>query len=117
VTKKEKKQIRLQIIELLDTYCGPCNERHHSMKSACLTTCSVGKQMRQLSSQLEEKQICYVTVKGKKQGKWNDEETFYLWNHRHMPIRRLAEKLNRDQKSVYNKLWRLKKKGGIQHVS
>lgn len=118
MTKKEKKQIRLQIIKLLDTYCSSCKERSYSSKSLCLTDCPIGKQMRQLSSMLEKESIAVSeTEKTKKKGKWTNEEEFYLWHHRHiLTTDQLAEKLDRDKKSIYNKLWQLKKKGGIQHV-
>jgi hypothetical protein len=119
VTREEKKQIRLRIIKLLDTNCSSCKERSERRDSPCLTDCPIGKRMRQLSSMLEEDHInVSVTEKTKRKGKWTNEEEFYLWHHRHiLTIDQLAEKLNRDEQSVYNKLCRLKKKGGIQHVS
>ncbi|NUK31017.1 zinc-finger domain-containing protein [Parageobacillus sp. VR-IP] len=115
MTREEKKQIRLQITKLLDTHCSSCRERNESRNSLCLTTCPIGKQMRQLSSMLEQDHISEGT---KRTGKWTNEEELYLWHHQHiLTINQLAEELNRDKKSIYNKLWRLKKKGGIQHVS
>jgi hypothetical protein len=114
VTRKEKKQIRLQITRLLDTHCSSCGERNESSNSLCLTTCPIGKQMRRLSSMLEQD-----SVHGElKKGKFTAEEEFYLWHHRDiLTLDELAERLNRDKQSVYFKLWQLKKKGGIQHVS
>ncbi|MED4990119.1 zinc-finger domain-containing protein [Parageobacillus toebii] len=119
MTREEKKQIRLRIIKLLDTNCSSCKERSERRDSPCLTDCPIGKRMRQLSSMLEEDHInVSVTEETKRKGKWTNEEEFYLWHHRHiLTIDQLAEKLNRDEQSVYNKLCRLKKKGGIQHVS
>jgi predicted Rossmann fold nucleotide-binding protein DprA/Smf involved in DNA uptake len=119
VTREEKKQIRLKITKLLDTHCSSCKERSERSDSLCLTDCPIGKQMRQLSSMLEEDHInVSATEETKRKGKWTNEEEFYLWHHRHiLTIDQLAEKLNRDEQSVYNKLCRLKKKGGIQHVS
>jgi hypothetical protein len=117
VTRKEKKQIRLQITKLLDTHCSSCKERNERRNSLCLTACPIGKQMRQLSSMLEQDRISKIEGT-KRTGRWTDEEELYLWHHQHiLTIDQLAEKLNRDKKSIYNKLWRLKKKGGIQHVS
>lgn len=116
MTGKEKKQIRLQITRLLDTHCSSCGERSERKNSLCFTDCPVGKQMRHLSSMLEQESITVEKIK--KKGKWTAEEEFYLWNHRNtLTINQLAEKLNRDEQSVYTKLWHLKKKGGIQHVS
>lgn len=116
MTRKEKKQIRLQIINLLDTHCSSCGERNESSSSLCLTACPIGKQLRRLSSMLEQGSIAVEEIK--KKGKWTAEEEFYLWHHRNtLTIDQLAEKLNRDEQSVYTKLWHLKKKGGIQHVS
>jgi hypothetical protein len=116
VTKNEKKQIRLQIIRLLDTHCSSCGERSESKNSLCLTDCPIGKQMQNLSSMLEQKSTAVEEVK--KKGKWTFEEELYLWNHRNiLSIDQLAERLNRDEQSIYSKLWYLKKKGGIQHVS
>jgi hypothetical protein len=119
VTREEKKRIRLKITKLLDTHCSSCKERSERSNSLCLTDCPIGKQMRQLSSMLEEDHInVSVTEETKRKGKWTNEEEFYLWHHRHiLTIDQLAEKLNRDEQSVYKKLWHLKKKGGIQHVS
>jgi hypothetical protein len=117
VTREEKKQIRLRIIKLLDTHCSSCKERNERRDSLCLTDCLIGKQMRQLSSMLEQDHISEIE-ETKRKGKWSNEEEFYLWHHRYiLTIDQLAEKLNRDEQSVYNKLHRLKKKGGIQHVS
>jgi hypothetical protein len=117
VTREEKKQIRLQITKLLDTHCSSCKERNESRNSLCLTACPIGKQMRQLSSMLEQDHISEIE-ETKRKGKWTNEEEFYLWHHQYiLTIDQLAEKLNRDKKSIYNKLWQLKKKGGIQHVS
>jgi hypothetical protein len=114
VTRKEKKQIRLQIINLLDTHCSSCKERNERRNSKCLTDCPIGKQMRHLSSMLEQN-----SAHGElKTGKFTTEEEFYLWHHRDiLTLDELAERLNRDKQSVYFKLWQLKKKGGIQHVS
>ncbi|OAT71299.1 zinc-finger domain-containing protein [Parageobacillus thermoglucosidasius] len=118
MTKEEKKQIRLQIIKLLDTHCSSCKERNERKNSLCLTDCPIGKQMRELSSMLEKESITVSEMeKTKKKGKWTNEEEFYLWHHQHiLTIDQLAEKLDRDKKSIYNKLWQLKKRGGIQHV-
>jgi predicted Rossmann fold nucleotide-binding protein DprA/Smf involved in DNA uptake len=115
VTRKEKKQIRLQITRLLDTHCSSCGERNESSSSLCLTTCPIGKQMRRLSSMLEKNSFSPEVFK--KKGKFTAEEEFYLWYHQHiLTIDQLAEKLNRDKQSVYKKLLQLKKKGGIQHA-
>jgi predicted Rossmann fold nucleotide-binding protein DprA/Smf involved in DNA uptake len=116
LTRKEKRRIRLQITNLLDTHCASCNERLERKNSICISSCPIGQQMQQLSSMLEQEQV--VVEETKKKGNWTKEEEFYLWNHRYiLTLDQLAERLDRDVKSVYNKLYKLKKKGGIQHVS
>jgi predicted Rossmann fold nucleotide-binding protein DprA/Smf involved in DNA uptake len=72
--------------------------------------------MQHLSSLLEQESAAIEETK--KKGNWTKEEEFYLWNHRNiLTLDQLAERLERDIKAVYNKLYKLKKKGGIQHVS
>jgi predicted Rossmann fold nucleotide-binding protein DprA/Smf involved in DNA uptake len=116
VTRKEKKQIRLQITRLLDTHCSSCSERSERKDSLCLTNCPVGKQMRHLSSMLEQNSLFTEAVK--KKGKFTAEEEFYLWHHRDvLTLDELAERLNRDKQSVYKKLLQLKRTGSIKHVS
>jgi hypothetical protein len=119
VTRKEKKRIRLQIINLLDTHCSSCNERNESSNSLCLTSCPIGKQMRQLSSRLEQQSINVVNIEQPtRKGRWTAEEEFYLWHHRKsLTLEELAEKLDRDKNAVYLKLRRLIQKGGISNVS
>jgi predicted Rossmann fold nucleotide-binding protein DprA/Smf involved in DNA uptake len=120
LTRKEKRRIRLQITNLLDTHCASCNERLERKSSVCISACPIGKQMQHLSSMLEQEPTFETTVvtETKKKGIWTEEEEFYLWNHRNiLTPDQLAERLDRDIKSVYNKLYKLKKKGGIQHVS
>jgi hypothetical protein len=118
MNRKEKKQIRLQIIQLLDTHCAVCSERTESKSSLCLTSCSVGQQMQRLSSMLEGKfnsQPSHEDVQ--KRGKWSAEEEFYLWHHRHvLTIWELSEKLNRDPELVLARLQQLIRKGGISHI-
>ncbi|NNV04709.1 zinc-finger domain-containing protein, partial [Brevibacillus sp. MCWH] len=48
MTREEKKQIRLQILQLLDK-CAGCEERHNGTQSVCVISCPIGKQMQQLS--------------------------------------------------------------------
>jgi predicted Rossmann fold nucleotide-binding protein DprA/Smf involved in DNA uptake len=116
LTRKEKRRIRLQITNLLDSHCASCNERLERKNSICISSCPIGRQMQHLSSLLEQEPA--AIEESKKKGNWTKEEEFYLWNHRNIfTIDQLAERLDRDKQSVYNKLYKLKKKGGIQHVS
>jgi predicted Rossmann fold nucleotide-binding protein DprA/Smf involved in DNA uptake len=121
LTREEKRRIRLQIINLLDTNCASCNERLERKCSVCISVCPIGKQMQHLSAMLEQEEVVeeiVVAKTNKKKGIWTEEEEFYLWHHRNiLTPDQLAERLDRDVKSVYNKLYKLKKKGGIQHVS
>nr|WP_194949950.1 zinc-finger domain-containing protein [Anoxybacillus flavithermus] len=105
VTREEKKQIRLQILKLLDTQCAGCKERHSSTQSTCVISCPIGKQMQQLSMLLA-KEIPRV-----KRGKWTEEEEFYLWQHKDIfDVPELAARLERSELSVYSKLRQLEKK-------
>ncbi|MBW7651534.1 zinc-finger domain-containing protein [Anoxybacillus sp. ST4] len=105
MTREEKKQIRLQILKLLDTQCAGCKERHSSTKSTCVISCPIGKQMQQLSVLLSKESSRI------KRGKWTEEEEFYLWQHKDiLDVSELAARLERSEVSVYSKLRQLEKK-------
>jgi Zinc-finger len=118
MNRREKKHIRLQISQLLDTHCALCDERNDGKDSKCLTTCPIGKRMQALSSQLEQHETHTnpnVEPPSKK-GRWTAEEELYLWNHRQiLSISQLAARLERDRNAVYLKLRQLIKKGGISN--
>ncbi|MCX8047303.1 MAG: zinc-finger domain-containing protein [Anoxybacillus gonensis] len=104
MTREEKKQIRLQILQLLDK-CTGCKERHHGTQSVCIISCPIGKQMQQLSVLLSKESPRI------KRGKWTEEEEFYLWQHKDIfDISELAARLERSELSVYSKLRQLEKK-------
>jgi len=122
--KHEKRHIRLQICELLDSHCRTCPERIKYRSTVCLQVCPVSQEMRQLAALLEgdspadpqprEPVVEQAQNTPKRKGRWSAEEVFYLWHHRKvLTIDELANRLNREPKAVYEKLKQLLQKGGI----
>lgn len=120
LNKHEKRHIRLQICELLDSHCRTCPERIKYRSTICIAVCPVSQEMRRLAAMLEESDQPSDPVQEieprqpRRKGKWSAEEVFYLWHHRNvLTIDELANRLNRAPKAVYEKLKQLVQKGGI----
>ncbi|MBB6283792.1 hypothetical protein [Geobacillus subterraneus] len=126
--KHEKRHIRLQICELLDSHCRTCPERIKYRSTVCLNVCPISQEMRKLASVLEDdtpsnpqpnepSQHRVQSAAQIPKRRWSAEEVFYLWHHRKVfTIEQLAERLNRKPKSVYEKLKQLVQKGGISDI-
>jgi hypothetical protein len=118
--REAKKKIRKQISVVLDAHCHVCPCIKSTKQNLC-SNCPVSEKLKMLSSQLLEdekpKSIPKMDTpkKSKKSGRWENDEVLYLINHYHLyPLKHLAEKLNRDISSVYNKAFRLHKLKKIQ---
>jgi hypothetical protein len=117
LTREEKKELRMQIIKLLDS-CGECKYRRKEKASITVCpNCSIGEKLQRLGNLL-------IVEEPKRQRplrqfmRWTKEEEFYLWHHQNvLPLDKMAKRLNRSTRAVYLKLWKLRKKGGIIHAN
>jgi hypothetical protein len=113
--RKQKKDILLNITQLLDQKCAKCEYKYgKGSPSYCKENCSVFEELNNLSSKLindehPKKQEVIKKKHGFKTGRWSNEDEFYLIHHAGLfSYEHLAKKLNRYPKDVYNKIWRLK---------
>jgi hypothetical protein len=110
MTKEEKKMIRLQLVNLLDS-CEGCP--YQTMVNACVKicpTCPIGKQMQKLSRKLCGNKVIVRRA-------WTKEEDAYIWNNQHLPRKELAERLGRTRDAVIKRLFELRKRGGVTNAS
>ncbi|TYS50112.1 zinc-finger domain-containing protein [Bacillus infantis] len=113
-THQEKKEIRIEINNLLSSECGTCEYRTgYDHMSYCIRECPIGRKMQELSSRLvrDSKQtLMPLEERPLKAGSWSKEEELYLLNHsRHFSIAHLAMRLRRSPSTVTAKLHSLRK--------
>lgn len=98
--RQEKREIRLQICDILNGKCSDCEirraleMRQHQLERYCLDQCSVSKELQQLMNLLGGSST-------ERQGFITKEETFYIINH--VPVNgviKVAKKLNRSEETV-----------------
>lgn len=117
MSREEKRQIRLEITELLNK-CQGCKYQYSKGETPayCSTVCPVGITMQTLSQKLiqdEKRKISVEPVFEKPLvvGEWSPEEEFYLLNHINLfQVNHLSIRLNRAPKSVSAKISYLKRK-------
>jgi hypothetical protein len=116
--REEKRVIRREIIELLDS-CTGCKYRtcKGEVPVYCSNVCPAGMAMQSLSAQLilDETKKTSQKVVGTPtriiEGPWSMEEEFYLLNHLNIfKVGHLSARLNRAPKSVAAKVSYLKRK-------
>lgn len=113
----EKKEIRLRMINILDSRCKGCMMRSgYEAQQYCINHCEVSYELQQLSYSLVNKEHTKIQlnngktkVKELKSGRWDQDEVLYLENHMKLfDVEHLSMKLNREPQSVYNKIQQLK---------
>lgn len=117
--RKEKRKIRLDIIQILNDECGNCvYKKDNQFNIMCHRFCTFGKQMQELQAKLEitaeEINVQAITkqpIKPYKKGRFSPEEEFYLIHHMDLySLTHLANRLNRSLSSVSLKVKQLRKK-------
>ena len=116
--RKEKRKIRLQIIQILNEECGNCMYRKdNQFNSMCHRFCTFGKNMQQLQAKMEAKeeeklqQAKEQPIKKFHKGRFTPEEEFYLLRHMDLySLTHLANRLNRSLSSVSLKIKQLRRK-------
>lgn len=114
-TRQEKKEIRIEINNLLSSECGACEYRNgYDNMTYCIRECPIGQKMQELSSRLVgnlKKFDESFDERPLKAGSWSKEEETYLLNHsKHFSTSHLAMRLHRSSPSVTAKLHALRKK-------
>jgi Zinc-finger len=118
MTRKEKRAIRLEIINLLDEKCKRCQYSRGYQNKICIEDCPVGYEFQSLSQRLlvskkkgsVDKKIEFDPENKSKRRPWTEEEDFYLLNHDGIvPRDHLAKKMNRTVHSVNSRIQLLKK--------
>lgn len=103
MNRLEKKRVRLNMIQILDTRCKGCMMRNdYDAHNYCIKHCEVSQELQHLSSQLVKKN---ELVQG---SKWTKDEELYLINHMSLyTIDHMAHQLNRSPQSVISKIQRI----------
>jgi hypothetical protein len=107
MTRDEKKSIRLQLIELLDS-CDGCQYRYvMNVGVKICPSCAIGQRIQRIGKQLGQDEIFYD---GPERRSWTEEEDFYLIHHYGvLPVDRIAKRLGRTTKAVIRRAFVLKK--------
>ncbi|MGG3965000.1 hypothetical protein [Heyndrickxia faecalis] len=108
LTRKEKREIRLEICHHMDLYCKSCqirgNKKINHNTIYCRKNCLVGALLQDLAFKLieDEKQLDYSLAKT---GTWTEEEDFYLIHHASLyDDEHLARRLSRTLFSVHRRM-------------
>lgn len=115
MNRKDKRQMRIQIHNLIESECKGCEQKSISGSfKYCQNECPVGKRLKSLSASLEKEKRKLKSdedeYKELKTGTWSDEEELYLLNHYpYFKIMHIAMRLNRAPRTVSVKLHSLKK--------
>lgn len=116
--RKEKRMLRKQINDIIDSECKNCQHNGNSNNFICKNECPVGSQMQELSKELflDKKVQPSIEFVAKKleyytRRPWSTEEDFYLLHHaRHFSCEHLANKFYRTPSAIQQRINLLKKK-------
>lgn len=116
--RKEKRVLRKQINDILDSECKGCEHNGNGNNFICKYECPFGSHMQELSRELfvekkvqpsiefVDKSLEYYTRRP-----WSTEEDFYLLNHaNHFSSEHLAKKFYRTPSAIQQRINLLKKK-------
>lgn len=117
MNRLEKKNVRLNMIRILDTRCRGCEMRSdYDAHRFCIENCDVSLELQHLSSTLlkqepENHSVDHQEKNEVKSGRWTSDEEFYLLNHMsRYSVDHLAERLNRSPQSIYSKIYQFRVK-------
>lgn len=116
LTKTEKRQLRLQAIQILDQHCQRCEyiSKLNSCMSVC-RQCPYGQQMQELSRPLWGTEDHDDYFRSTRVGSWDPEDDFYLIHHYGVqPVEVLAARLGRTVSAIRSRIAKLRAstKGG-----